>query len=98
LTRGISSINSTNDISGEGISRALEHPPSPQGGRLYKLQKINKSPLGDLGVFEKEGAFETPFLFNKPQSSLYSWLELNRKVYLKTFRIIKISTILIVSI
>jgi hypothetical protein len=32
-----------------GVEKAIFHPQTPHGG-LSNFQKINKSPLGDLGV------------------------------------------------
>jgi hypothetical protein len=37
----------------ETVEKAFIYPPTPPGG-LCKHQKINKSPLGDLGVKTKE--------------------------------------------
>jgi hypothetical protein len=49
-------------IEGRPHSGAVEkvgfYPPTPQGG-LYNYLSINKSPLGDLGVYEIKRTFST---------------------------------------
>jgi hypothetical protein len=43
----------------EDVLISLVLPPQPPQGGASKYQQIRKSPLGDLGVDHKKGAFET---------------------------------------
>jgi len=52
------------------MSSKAEIPPIPPRG-AFKLQEINKSPSGDLGVSDKRAAFEKTY-YNDLSSIIFN--------------------------